>query len=122
MYYTAICSLLCVTNKQCTAPDTCTCVSGWIGNDCLTDIAYFLYWRNILTICNSQCNIIVEYTAIILLTIDVNECSLNSCYYHCTNTNGSYYCSCDTSSVLANDGIHCLARVCIKKVELFSTT
>ena len=48
-----------------------------------------------------------------LLTTDINECSLNSCQVHCTNTNGSYYCSCDTSSVIATDGIHCLGRLCI---------
>ena len=50
-------------------------------------------------------------TAIFLLTIDINECSQNSCQIHCTNTNGSYYCSCDTSSVLATDGIRCLGRL-----------
>ena len=33
---TAICSSPCGTNKQCIAPDTCTCVSGWTGSDCLT--------------------------------------------------------------------------------------
>ena len=34
--FTANCSSPCSTNKKCTAPDTCRCVSGWIGNDCLT--------------------------------------------------------------------------------------
>ena len=34
--FTANCSPPCGTNKECTAPNTCTCVSGWIGNDCLT--------------------------------------------------------------------------------------
>ena len=33
---TAICSSPCGTNKQCTAPNNCTCVSGWTGSDCLT--------------------------------------------------------------------------------------
>ena len=37
---TAICSSSCGTNKQCTAPDTCTCVSGWTGSNCLTGIVY----------------------------------------------------------------------------------
>ena len=32
----AICSSPCGTNKQCTAPNNCTCVSGWRGSDCLT--------------------------------------------------------------------------------------
>lgn len=44
------------------------------------------------------------------MTLDINECLQNICEFQCTNTNGSYYCSCDTSSVLAADGIHCLGR------------
>ena len=58
-----------------------------------------------------HCDNTIKCTAISLLTIliDINECSQNwMCQVHCTNTIGSYYCSCDTSSVLANDGIHCL--------------
>ena len=46
----------------------------------------------------------------VLLTTDINECSQNLCQVQCTNTNGSFYCSCDTSSVLATDGLHCLGR------------
>ena len=33
---TAICNFSCGTNKECTAPNNCTCVSGWMGSDCLT--------------------------------------------------------------------------------------
>ena len=36
----AICSTPCGTNKQCTAPDNCTCVSGWTGSNCLTGFVY----------------------------------------------------------------------------------
>ena len=52
----------------------------------------------------------MKCVAITLLKIDINECSQNICQIQCTNTNGSYYCSCDTSSVLAADGIHCLGK------------
>ena len=34
----AICSGGCGTNQNCTAPETCTCVEGWTGQDCLTGI------------------------------------------------------------------------------------
>ena len=40
---TAICSSPCGTNKQCTAPDTCTCARGWTGIDCLTGFVYGIY-------------------------------------------------------------------------------
>ena len=50
----------------------------------------------------------------VTMTLDINECLQNTCEFQCTNTNGSYYCSCDTSSVLATDGVHCLGRFCVK--------
>ena len=64
----------------------------------------------ILSISNNQCYNSMKCVAITLLKIDINECSQNICQIQCTNTNGSYYCSCDTSSVLAADGIHCLGK------------
>ena len=108
---TAICGSPCGTNKQCTAPDTCTCVSGWSGNDCLTGLLLrHMLIQYISKIFNNH-DTSIRCTAIILLTIDINECSQNICQVQCTNTNGSYYCSCDTSSVLATDGIHCLGKL-----------
>ena len=50
------------------------------------------------------------------MTLDINECSQNICHHHCTNTNGSYFCSCDTSTVLATDEIHCLGKQLIKSM------
>ena len=38
---TAICIPPCGTNKQCTVPNTCTCVSGWTGINCSTGIATY---------------------------------------------------------------------------------
>ena len=65
---TAICSSTCGTNKQCTAPDTCTCVSGWTGSNCLTRMNIYLFEPIILfylntAICNTQCNTNMECTA-----------------------------------------------------------
>ena len=34
----AICTGGCGMNKECTAPQRCTCVQGWTGEDCLTGI------------------------------------------------------------------------------------
>ena len=45
------------------------------------------------------------------MTLDINECSQNICHHPCTNTNGSYYCSCDSSTALARNWIHCLGIV-----------
>ena len=34
-----MCSFSCGNNKQCIAPDTCTCESGWKGSNCSTGMA-----------------------------------------------------------------------------------
>ena len=34
--FVAICTGGCGVNKECTAPENCTCVQGWTGQDCLT--------------------------------------------------------------------------------------
>ena len=41
--HVAICYPSCGTNKECSAPNTCTCVSGWTGNDCLTGILTYIH-------------------------------------------------------------------------------
>ncbi len=40
---------------------------------------------------------------------DINECSTNNggCQHHCTNTDGSYVCSCNEGYKLTNDGYTC---------------
>ena len=42
---------------------------------------------------------------------DINEClpngGLGTCQQNCTNTNGSYYCSCKPGYVLSTDGSNC---------------
>ena len=46
---------------------------------------------------------------IIILLIDINECSeaTDDCAHNCTNTNGSYTCSCNTGYHLDNDRHSC---------------
>ena len=54
---TAICSLPCGTNKNCTAPDNCTCINGWTGSDCLTRInIYYLNTLYIVLLITAICN------------------------------------------------------------------
>ena len=39
---------------------------------------------------------------------DINECSSNTaCQHHCTNTLGSYHCSCNEGHALSEDGHSC---------------
>ena len=42
-------------------------------------------------------------------TTDINECEEfnGNCEHNCTNTNGSYDCSCDEGYVLNEDGYNC---------------
>ena len=44
--------------------------------------------------------------------IDVNECAIanGQCTQTCTNTNGSYACSCDSDYVLATDNFGCAGK------------
>ena len=41
------------------------------------------------------------------MTLDINKCSQNISCHQCTSTNGSYYCSYNTSTEIATNGIHC---------------
>ena len=51
----------------------------------------------------------IERLYIHVYIIDVDEClSTDICHHFCTNTPGSYYCTCEDDSVLANDQSSCL--------------
>ena len=53
--------------------------------------------------------LVQESASLIILLIDINECSEASdgCAQNCTNTNGSYTCSCNTGYRLDNDRHSC---------------
>ena len=70
MFYnnTVFCSSPCGTNKQCTAPNNCTCVIGWMSSDCLTcmfvyTIELIIQSYNNTAICNFSCGIKKQCTA-----------------------------------------------------------
>lgn len=53
------------------------------------------------------------------LFVDVDECAgkANSgCYDQCTNTIGSYYCSCKVGSILAEDKYTCIGKFMLSKL------
>ena len=59
---------------------------------------------------------------------DINECSTNNggCAGTCTNTAGSYYCTCSSGCTLGSNGHVCNGRLynycSAYKLELFQTT
>ncbi|XP_013384434.1 multiple epidermal growth factor-like domains protein 6 [Lingula anatina] len=75
---TPICSRGCV-HGSCTAPNVCTCTSGYSGTRC---------------------------------DADINECSTGNggCTHTCTNTVGSFFCTCRTGFVLDGNGLTCSDR------------
>ena len=46
---------------------------------------------------------------ILATIIDNDECKVSNggCDHNCTNTNGSYHCSCDDGYHLAKDNLNC---------------
>ena len=74
-------------------------------------------WRQILSLhyfsLHKYCNVYYQYLVSVsfwlpLLT-DINECSINTdgCAHSCSNTIGSYTCSCRTGYRLASNGRSC---------------
>ena len=54
------------------------------------------------------------------LLVDVDECSTNqdTCKQLCTNTEGSYNCSCSPGFLLMDDGNSCQGTLCIMMESL----
>jgi len=75
----AICSPPCVNGGTCDAPSTCNCPAGWTGQDCSSG-------KYKLVMIRMSCN----------SSTDINECASDTppCGQICTNTLGSYQCSC----------------------------
>ena len=78
---------------------TCQCNTGYYpGIDetaCFGKISQSVHFAN--------------YIGTVFFLIDINECDedTDGCAQNCTNTNGSYACSCDTGYHLGNDGYSC---------------
>ena len=54
-----------------------------------------------------------NFLSIFLLSPDVDECQLDTdgCSQICTNTIGSFMCSCNDGYILADDDLGCLGKV-----------
>ena len=42
-----------------------------------------------------------------MLSVDFNECTISPCEHHCTNTNGSFVCTCNDGHEVDNNGRTC---------------
>ena len=50
--------------------------------------------------------------------IDINECTSSPCDHTCTNTAGSFVCSCDDGYVLDSDGLSCNGE-CVNMISIY---
>jgi len=87
----------------CSAPNTCTCAPGWIGEQCTR--GEYIYCA--------------KTTALHCGPLDINECLQPNppCEHTCTNTQGSYVCSCDPGYTLNRD--NCEGKQCNNSVNIF---
>lgn len=82
----------------------CSCITG-----------YFLNSNN--RICNGMSSQILKmYAMATFITSEINECSTNNgnCSQLCTNTNGSYFCSCNHGYVLNGNNMTCSGKMALK--------
>ncbi|XP_019645245.1 PREDICTED: fibropellin-3-like [Branchiostoma belcheri] len=94
---------------------TCTCEAGWTGVNCERDIDECASSPCTHGMCVDgvnfySCNCETGWEGVNCQT-DINECSPNNgrgpCEQLCTNTDGSFTCSCNDGYVLNQDGLHC---------------
>ena len=52
-------------------------------------------------------------------TTDVDECQRGDCSHYCSNTPGSFVCSCREGFYLSADGRTCFGRHCSKQLSMF---
>ena len=55
----------------------------------------------------------ISILATLFWSTDIDECATNNggCEVTCTNTDGSFECSCDTGYILAPDNLNCDGNV-----------
>ena len=75
---------------------------------------------NMYEMCNSK-RILCYYEYTFTLFLDIDECvrNISGCNQNCTNTNGSYFCSCYAGYEILNDNRTCVGKefaycVCVK--------
>jgi len=51
--------------------------------------------------------IIINCLLLYILCIDIDECDESTCDHNCTNTDGSFICSCYNGYVLDDNGSSC---------------
>ena len=96
----AVCTPTCL-HGTCTSPGVCTCNAGWTGGAC--SVGNTIIHNN-----DKDLTLITELLSFMMIT-DINECGTSNggCEHTCTNTDGSYYCSCNSGYSLDGDGHAC---------------
>ena len=79
----------------------CTCNAGWTGGAC--SVGNTIIHNN-----DKDLTLITALLSCMMIT-DINECGTDNggCAQNCTNTDGSYNCSCASGYVLDEDGHAC---------------
>ena len=75
---------------------------------CSCERGYLLDIDSVSCIGNSQC---INFYLLVLLILytDVDECDVDdACSHNCTNTNGSFVCSCNSGYALDSDSRTCI--------------
>ena len=49
--------------------------------------------------------------AILYINADIDECQNSPCESNCTNTVGSFTCSCPAMYIVASDGLTCIGKI-----------
>ena len=84
-----------------------TCSNTFGSFECSCDIGYLLATDG--SGCNGKSNVSSYSENYQCINIDVDECEINNggCNQTCSNTYGTFECSCDNGYSLAADGLDC---------------
>lgn len=91
-------------------------VTLWVHTDTIGHIGFVLETENV--------HITGTQVYCLFLYIDIDECNgdVSVCHHKCTNTIGSFECSCHNGYHLTGDGRTCTGIQCISVQPIYSNT